>query len=163
MATQSCYRKVTKSFLDCKYQGPRPQYCPCIPEQYLLSVYLLTMGLISNTSPVGSHVSGRLLNGRNLRLQINYFSNTAQDLLQGLCERADVLQLCKQRDSVSPVDAETCSRTRAQECEVGSHLPLQLLPLVPYHFGCGRQQSAEFSGCKSMGKIVQFCFQCRNP
>lgn len=27
-----------------------------------------------------------------------------------------------------------------------------------WHFGCGRQESNEFCGCKSKDKIVQFCF-----
>lgn len=58
---------------------------------------------------------------------------------------------------MSGVDAEAlfCSRTRAQGHGVGPHVPLQLLPLVPCRFGCGRQQSTEFYGCKSKDKIVQ--------
>lgn len=66
---------------------------------------------------------------------------------------------------MSGVDAEAlfCSRTRAQGCAVGSHLPLQLLRLVPCHFGCGTQPSTEFYGCKSTDEIGQFYFHHKNP
>lgn len=68
-------------------------------------------------------------------------------------------------DGVGGVDAEArfCSNTRTRGCGEGSHLPLQLLPPLPRHFGCGRQQPAEPYGCKGGDRIARLCFHHKMP